>query len=411
MRMVYKFAYDGEHRDSLLAYCATAKNLYNQALYLVRDTLRTQGRLMPYREVEEAMKVTMNLEGQVNYRLMPKAQSAQQTLRNLDADMRSYVKAIKAWKRDKSRFSGMPRLPRYKKDYAPLLLTSQCCSVREGFLNVTKEVAIPIPQWEKYGVMLSSFHQARVLPRRGGKRIDIEIVYDAEARNADLVPGRMAAIDLGIGNLVTMVDTEGRPIIFGGGQAKSTNQWLNKRLSELRSIADRCNGRHMTRRMAALFEKRNRRIDDIMHKVSRAIVRHLVDNGIGTLAVGYNKGWKDSVRLGKSNNQAFVSIPHHRLMEMLRYKCALCGISVIETEESYTSKCDALALEAVGKHEEYVGRRVKRGLFQSSTGRLVNSDVNGAINIMRKVVGDSEAVLRIIGRGLVFRPVKMTCLF
>ena len=96
---------------------------------------------------------------------------------------------------------------------------------------------------------------------------------------------------------------------------------------------------------------------------------------------------------------------------MLLYKCQMCGIECICNEESYTSKCDALAMEEVGKHEEYVGKRVKRGLFQSAVGQLVNADVNGALNIMRKVVGDSEYIMRIIDSGLLFRPLKFNNLY
>ena len=89
----------------------------------------------------------------------------------------------------------------------------------------------------------------------------------------------------------------------------------------------------------------------------------------------------------------------------------MVGINVIKHEESYTSKCDGLCLETIGRHETYLGKRKKRGLFQSSVGKLVNADVNGALNIIRKVVGDSEIVSRIINRGRLFRPLKFNNLY
>lgn len=130
------------------------------------------------------------------------------------------------------------------------------------------------------------------------------------------------------------------------------------------------------------------------------------------LVVGYNKGWKTGVNMGKKNNQKFTQIPFARLVSYLEYKCELAGIEIVIHEESYTSKCDSLAFEKIGKHENYLGKRKNRGLFQSSVGKLINADVNGALNIMRKVVGDScESIRRIIDRGLLFNPVRITNVF
>lgn len=126
----------------------------------------------------------------------------------------------------------------------------------------------------------------------------------------------------------------------------------------------------------------------------------------------YNKGWKQNVNIGKKNNQKFTQIPFARLVSYLEYKCELAGIEIVIHEESYTSKCDFLAFEKIGKHENYLGKRKKRGLFQSSVGKLINADVNGALNIMRKVVGDScESIRGIIDRGLLFNPVRITNVF
>jgi IS605 OrfB family transposase len=136
----------------------------------------------------------------------------------------------------------------------------------------------------------------------------------------------------------------------------------------------------------------------------------LIQNNVGNLIIGHNNGWKDSINIGKVNNQNFVMIPFDKLISYLKYKCEIAGIMVIETEESYTSKCDALVLESIHKHDKYKGKRIKRGLFQSSVGKLINADVNGALNIMRKVVGDSY-VNKIIDSGLLFRPIKFNDLY
>jgi len=123
-----------------------------------------------------------------------------------------------------------------------------------------------------------------------------------------------------------------------------------------------------------------------LHSASRQIIDHLVDEGIGIVVIGKNKSWKQEINLGKQTNQNFVSIPHARFVDMLSYKAKLAGIKVVTTEESYTSKCSFLDLEPIGKQEKYTGKRVKRGLFRASDGRLINADVNGSGNIIRKVV-------------------------
>ena len=126
--------------------------------------------------------------------------------------------------------------------------------------------------------------------------------------------------------------------------------------------------------------------------------------------MGHHKGWKDSINIGRRNNQTFVQMSFDRFIEYLKYKCEMVGINLIIHEESHTSKCDALALEDVKQHETYLGKRVKRGLFQSSIRKLINADVNGSLNILRKVVGDSEQLVRIINSGWLFQPLRVNVL-
>ncbi|MBQ3944143.1 MAG: transposase [Alphaproteobacteria bacterium] len=239
--------------------------------------------------------------------------------------------------------------------------------------------------------------------------IIVEIIYLCDnVQNTDLDYDRYSSIDLGLDNLVTLVMDNEQPLLFNGRQVKSKNQYFNKRLSRLKSeLGDK---QRTSKQIRRLYVKRDNQMKDLFHKASRKIVNLLAENKVGNLVVGYNKGWKDSINIGRRNNQAFVAVPYERLIGYIKYKCEMCGIKVIVNEESYTSKCDALALECIDKHDEYMGKRVKRGLYQSSTGRLINADVNGAINIMRKVVGDSEYVTRIIGSGRLFRPIRVDIL-
>ena len=216
----------------------------------------------------------------------------------------------------------------------------------------------------------------------------------------------MASIDLGVNNLATLV-CGCNALLFSGKGVKSYNRWFNKTLSMLQSIKDRQGIDKLTNRMRKMYDKRERFMNDAMHKPSRRIVDYLVSHHIGTLAVGYNKGWKQSVNMGGVNNQKFTFIPFARLRSCLRYKCELAGISYIEHEESYTSKCDALSMEDICKHDSYLGKRVKRGLFKSAVGKVINADVNGALNIGRKVFGDS---FMLTDSGRWYRPERINVL-
>ena len=139
-----------------------------------------------------------------------------------------------------------------------------------------------------------------------------------------------------------------------------------------------------SKRLRSLTFKRNNKLTDFMHKSSRYIVNQLVSKGITTLVIGRNKNWKQDTNIGKINNQNFVQLPHAKFINMLSYKCALCGISVELVNESYTSKCSFLDTESIEHHENYIGKRIKRGLFCSGSGKLINADVNGSYNILLK---------------------------
>jgi len=154
-----------------------------------------------------------------------------------------------------------------------------------------------------------------------------------------------------------------------------------------------------------LTHKRNVKVDIYLHNASKFIVNHLADNRIGTLVIGKNDNWKQGRNLGKRNNQNFVAIPHARFIEMLTYKAQLAGIFVKVIEESYTSKCSFLDNEPCVKHSEYKGKRIKRGLFRAGDGRLINADVNGSANIIKKAFPNAfaEGI-----QGVVVRPVRVT---
>ena len=378
-------------------------------MYIVKTNLK-DGKFLFYNDLDKILKVTPNLEGEINYRKL-KSQVSQQCLKLIDKNLKSYFKSIKDWSKNKTKYKGRPHLPNYlpKNGMFQLIYPNQSCSIKGGKIYFSKDLSVSIPQWEKFSSVLKNFKQIRVNPKN--EYTEIEIVYETELENYDLDKSRYSSIDLGLDNLVTMVTDFSEPIIDSGIQIKSKNQYFNKTLSERKSVLEKENKKKTSKFIKHLCDKRTKETEDVYHKVSRHIVNLLTQNKIGNLIIGYNSGWKDSVVIGKVNNQNFVMISHDKLISMLEYKCRMVGINVIKHEESYTSKCDGLCLETISRHETYLGKRKKRGLFQSSVGKLVNADVNGALNIMRKVVGDSEIVSRIINSGRLFRPLKFNNLY
>lgn len=401
MRLVYKFYI--QHTEQLDNLFRISNNLYNQALYHFRQRLDTDGIWLWYNDMDKLMKQTINLDGQCNYKLL-KAQCSQQILRVLDKSIKAYCKSIKDLKVHKDKYKAMPQMPHYRKrgGMFNLYYTNQSCTIKDGVIRLAKNLLVQIPQWKKYGDSIKSFCQVRLIP--GSRNIKVEIIYNKETKKAYVDKTKYAAIDLGLDNIATMVTAEGCAI-WSGKYLKSYNNHFNKTLSHLQSVKDMQGIKRTTRRINRMYDKRDRYIEDAFHKVSRQIVDTLVQKKIGTLVVGYNAGWKQNAGMGKRNNQKFVQMPFARLAGYLRYKCEMVGIDFVEHEESYTSKCDALALEPIGKHEEYLGRRVKRGLFRSSIGKVINADQNGALNILRKVVGDSDFI-RIVDSGHSLCPVR-----
>lgn len=164
-----------------------------------------------------------------------------------------------------------------------------------------------------------------------------------------------------------------------------------------------------SRRIRRISLYRNCWINDKIHKISKYIVNFCASNNIGRIIIGLNKEWKQEINIGKINNQHFVSIPHSKLIDKIMYKAKLLGIEVVTHEESYTSKIDHLAFEEMKHQDNYLGKRKRRGLFQSSIGKLINADINGAIGIVRKVIGDS-CVNMIVGSGFAFNPIRLNIL-
>jgi len=412
MRLVYKFRSPQSEQLDLLTHIS--KNLYNEANYLVRQEFFANGIWIRYYQLNMLLK-----ESSRNYKLL-KAQTSQQILKVVEKNWTSFFKAIKDWKQHPEKYKGRPRIPRYKDkdgkfmmiftnqnsklktDNKELVLTMSS-TFKDAYPQFKEPLRIVIPNYSNKDFS-SSYQQVRILPRR--KYFEIEIVYhEKEVVHPNLDKDRYLALDLGVNNLVTAVENRNiQPFIISGRILKSVNQFWNKKRAKLRSIKDK---QHLgwTQLLDDLTINRNSVVNDYLHKAARFIINYCVVNDIGNICVGELKHIKDGVNLGKKNNQNFVNIPLQKFKQLIKYKAVLVGIKIHEINEAYTSKCSDLDLEAIKKHKHYLGRRITRGLFRGSN-CLLNADVNGALNILRKVIGDGF-IRKLVDRGCWFQPVRI----
>ena len=197
--------------------------------------------------------------------------------------------------------------------------------------------------------------------------------------------GRILGVDLGVNNLMSVVSNTNdfKPVIYDGKFLKSVNRFCNKRVAKLKSLTKN----EITEKICSTLRNRMNKVNDYLHLCSSDLINQAVSNGFNTIIIGKNDNWKQEVNLGRKNNQNFVSIPFNSLISKIKYKAELKGIKVIETEESYTSKCSFFDDEFPCKQETYKGERIHRGLFKSSLG-LINADLNGALNIIKKIYKD-----------------------
>lgn len=351
------------------------KNLYNKANYIIRNEFIDNGN---YFSKFDMFTICKDLD---EYKALP-VRISRGVLRTLDANWQSFFSCIKKWKSNKELFKSKPNLPKY-------------LPKNGKFTAVFYETAILKPKNGKIGLSSLKLRievqtkdkivEVQVIPTKTNK-YKINIIYDYKEQELKKDNKKYCSVDLGINNLMTITSNEKgiQPVVVNGRPLKSINQYYNKQKSNYQSKLPK--DIYSSKRIETLTFKRNCRINDYLHKSSDYLINFCLDNKLNTLVIGYNELWKQGVNIGKRNNQNFVQIPFYKIIQMLKYKCEKHGINFITHEESYTSKCSFLDNEQICKHDNYLGRRIKRGLFKSSEGRLINADVNGSYNILKKAV-------------------------
>jgi len=399
-----------EEYSILRELCHTAKNLANEAIYNVRQYYFTEGEYLNY-EKNYAL-----LKDSPNYKTL-NSNMAQQILKEVDSSFKSFFGLLKLAKKGKYSFKDC-KLPHYlqKDGFTTLVIgfvrlneNKLILPYSNTFKKTHKPVEVNIP------LILADKHikEIRIIPKSKARFFEIQYTYETECIQRNLNKNNALALDLGVNNLVTAVSNQGRSFIIDGRKLKSVNQWFNKENARLQSIKDRQgNERRTTNRQKILADKRNRQVNDYMSKTAKKIIDYCISHDIGTLVIGYNETFQRHSDMNKRNNQNFVNIPYGKLRSKLEYLCELNGIVFVKQEESYTSKASFWDNDTIPvynadnpKSYSFSGKRVKGGLYRTAHGRLLNADVNGALNIMKKSSVVDLAVL--YSSGEVDTPVRI----
>ena len=367
--------------------CHIAKNLKNQAIYNVRQHYFKNKKYLSYNENYKMLK---NSENYMNLN----SNMAQQILKEVDESFKSFFALLKLTKN--GQYNSKIKLPNYlaKDGFTTLIIgfvrlkdDMLIVPYSNSFKKTHQEVKVKLPSVLKD----KKIKEIRIIPKQHSRYFEIQYTYEVKEIQRELNKENVLGIDLGIDNLCTCVTNAGASFIIDGRKLKSINQYYNKINAKLQSIKDKQKIERTTLRQKRITRKRNNRINDYLSKAARTIVNYCLNNDIGKLVLGYNEDFQRNSNIGSINNQNFVNIPYGKLRDKLIYLCKLYGIEFKLQEESYTSKAsffdrDKIPIYDKENLQEYIfsGKRIKRGLYQTSTGKLINADCNGALNILRK---------------------------
>ena len=366
----------------------TAKNLYNQAVYNIRQYYFQENKYLNYQKNNSLLKSSEN------YKTL-NSNMSQQILKEVDGSFKSFFGLLK--KKNKGIYNAKVKLPSYlpKNSFTTLVIgfvrlnkDTLVIPYSNSFKKNHKKISIKIPP-----ILLDkNIKEIRIIPKFNARFFEVQYTYEVQEQQRNLDKNHALAIDFGINNLATCVTSKGRSFIIDGKKLKSINQWFNKENARLQSIKDKQKyGKKPTLRQKYLYSSRNNKVNDYMSKTARKIINYCLENNIGTLVCGYNETFQRNSNIGKANNQTFVNIPFGKLREKLEYLCKLYSLRFVEQEESYTSKSSFFDMDILPKFEadkpqtySFLGKRIKRGLYQTSKGYILNADINGALNILRK---------------------------
>ena len=389
--------------------CEQSNKVYNCALYYARQVYFKTKQFVSYASLCAEMTRTKNQHFTAMY-----VSSAQQTCKSVAEALSSFKSNLKLFFQGK--LETKPSLPPYRKNgMFPVAYPKKWLKFQEG------QVRIPLGNQVKGWFGIDSFwvqfptnlqwediRELRILPRHGV--FYLEWVYDRPSQPQPLDPQKALAIDHGVNNWLVCVSNLGHSFIIDGRKVKSLNQWYNKQVARLKTGKPQG---FWSQQLDRITEKRNRRMRDAINKAARLVINYCLEHSIGKIIFGWNQGQKQGCNLGKVNNQNFVLIPTGRLKERVAELCQHYGIQFIEVDEAYSSQASFLDRDELPNYGEKPdgwqasGKRVKRGLYQTAKGWLVNADANAGANLLRKVSRTLGLCLKELSRGVLTAPLRV----
>ena len=380
MVLVEKHIIKPKHKyyDELDNLCWLSKNLYNSTLYNVRQYYFENKKLLKYQVINKIYVDTNNED----YRALP-SKVAKHTQMLVEHNFKSFFGLLKL--KAKGKYNKPVKIPKYLNKKTG----RQVVHYEKGAISFKEQGHIKLSKTNikiKTNLTKDKVQFVRLVPKNN--HIIIEIGYNVIEKEI-IQNNNILAIDIGVNNIASCVTTNGGKFLINGKPLKYINHNYNKRITDIQSKLKLTHNKNKSRYKSNITNKRNNRINDYLHKITTYIVNQAVSNHIGTIVVGYNKEWKQDTNIGSINNQNFVNIPFYKFISMLDYKCKLKGIIFKRITEEYTSKCSFVDDEEIVKHTTYAGRRINRELFKTKKGIIINADVNGAYNILKKYMKEN----------------------
>ena len=358
--------------------CFKSKNLYNYANYIQRQNFIKGEKIVIYKDLTKALKTHEPFKELGS-------NSSQHTLKMLDRAWKSFFVSIKDYSKNPNKYLGKPKLPKYKEKNGRYvcILTNWQSQIKNGYLYFAFKPLKPYNNLFKTNI-IGKHMQTRIIPK--GSCYVLEIVYEIDVPNVTIESKNIIGIDLGLNNFATLTNNVGAlPIIINGKGIKSYNQYWNKQKAKISSDLKKRHNQNWSNKLERLTQKRNNKMEYYMHCTSKYVIDYCIAIGCDTIVVGHNKKWKQNSEMNKKVNQEFIQIPYENFINKLKYKCENQGIIFVETEESYTSGTNFLDNELPIVENYIKKRRIHRGLFKSNNGMLINADVNGSLQIIKKV--------------------------
>ena len=363
--------------------CFKSKNLFNATLYDERQSYFQTGHFKYHRIINKEF-IRNN---QSDYRALP-AKVAKYTQMKVDQAIKSFL----ALKKSKN-INFTPKPPNYLKKDGRFVVEYEKGALsfkKSGFIRLSKTNIYISTKLEKSIIQL-----VRLVPKAGYYLIEIlyKKSYTKPKKQKITHQTKFASIDLGLNNLTTVVSNTFEPLIINGRPIKSINQYYNKELKKRQKLLP--TNQYTSKKIEQLCYKREMKLNDYLHKSVKFLVNYLVSQTIDVLVIGTNKGWKQNIKIGKQNNQNFVNIPFYKFKQILTYLCEENGIEIHEQEESYTSQASFLDRDFIptfieGDNTKYTFSGVRdRRLYKTKNGKIINADVNGSLNILKKFIDEN----------------------